>query len=203
MLPGDLNDITVLAYRNNFDTYIKKTESEVSGELKEWIDDYAKLLPVNGRVFELGSASGRDAEYLQGLGFDVFCTDIVDEALTSLAEKGFRAEVYDFRDIPKDEWKHAFDGYFANAVLLHAPKHIFEQALLYTHMILKKGGVAMITFKKGMGQEMVLDKLGAPRYFKYHNEETLKEAISKAPFEVISITHSKDDKFIKLVARAL
>ncbi len=203
MLPGDLNDITVLAYRNNFDTYIKKTTSDVSGELKEWIDDYVKLLPEKGKLFELGSASGRDAEYLQGLGFDVFCTDVVDEALTSLKEKGFETGIYDFRDIPRDEWKHAFDGYFANAVLLHAPKHIFEQALLYAHMIVKRGGVVMMTFKEGMGQEMVVDKLGAPRYFKYHNEATLKDAVSKVPFEIISITYSEEGKFIKLLMRAL
>lgn len=203
MSSGDLNDITVATYRNNFDTYKQKTLKEVVGELKKWFDDYIGYLPKEGKVFELGSATGRDARYMREKGFDLLCTDVIPDALLELQEAGFKTASYDFRDIPRNEWMHAFDGYLADAVLLHAPKHIFDQALLYAHMVLKKGGVAMMIFKEGMGQEMIVDKLGAPRYFKYHNEATLKESVSKVPFEIISITHSNERKLIKLVMRAL
>lgn len=199
----DLNDITVLTYQNNFQKYKDATSEQVSGELKEWIDSFASLLPEKGKVFEIGSATGRDARYLTSLGYDVLCTDVIPLALSALKEEGFSVSSYDFRDLPHEDWKYAFDGYLANAVLLHAPQHIFEQTLQYAHTIVKKGGVVMLVLKSGMGQEMILDKMGAPRYFKYQNDDSLKVAFAKMPFEVISVQHSNPKKWIKVLLRAI
>ena len=101
------------------------------------------------------------------------------------------------------DWIDSYDGYIADAVLLHAPQHIFEQALRYMHIMLKKGGVAMIVLKDGMGQEMTIDKLGTPRYFKYQNEESLRTAFAKMPFEILEILPSVPKKWIKVIVRAL
>jgi SAM-dependent methyltransferase len=199
----DLNDITVATYQNNFQKYKDVTPGIITGELKDWIDSFAKLLPENGKVFEIGSATGRDARYLSSLGYEVMCTDVIREALDTLSGEGFSTSPYDFRDLPREEWKGQFDGYLANAVLLHAPQHIFEQTLQYAHSILKRGGIAVIVLKSGMGQEMILDKMGAPRYFKYQNDDSLKMALAKMPFEVISVTHSEPKKWIRVLLRAV
>lgn len=199
----DLNDITVATYHNNFQKYKDTTTSTVTGEVKAWLDSFASLLPEKGSIIELGSATGRDARYLSSLGYTLMCTDVIKSAVKELAEEGFETSLYDFRDVPEEGWRHRYDGYIANAVLLHAPSHIFEQALRYVHVILKKGGIAMIVLKEGVGQEMTIDKIGAPRYFKYHNEESLKTTLAKMPFEVIEITHSFPKKWIKVLMRAL
>ena len=199
----DLNDITVLTYQNNFQKYADSISSEVTGELKDWLDSFSLLLPEHSQIFELGSATGRDARYLTSLGHHVTCTDVIPEALTKLQEEGLKTTLYDFRDVPEDSWKNAYDGYIADAVLLHAPQHIFEQALRYMHIILKRGGIAMLVLKDGMGQEMTIDKLGTPRYFKYQNEESLRVAFGKMPFEIIEIVPSIPKKWLKVIVRAL
>lgn len=199
----DLNDITVATYQNNFQKYKEVTPETIPGELKDWIDSFEALLPKNGTIFELGCATGRDARYLSSLGYNVTCTDVVTEALNELSCDGFSVASYDFRDLPQEIWMGQFDGYLANAVLLHAPQYIFEQTLQYAHKILKRGGVAMIILKNGMGQEMIVGKLGAPRYFKYHNEENLKTTLAKMPFEIVSITPSSSSEMLRLIIRAL
>lgn len=203
MFSNDLNDITVSTYQNNFQKYKDLTPETLTGELKDWVDSFASLLPERGMVFEIGSATGRDARYLSSLGCKVTCTDVIGEALDVLANEGLTTSLYDFRDIPHEEWRHLYDGYLANAVLLHAPQHIFEQTLQYARTLLKKGGVAMIILKNGMGQEMTLDKMGAPRYFKYQNDDSLKIALAKMPFDVISVAHSCPKKWIKVLLRAV
>ena len=63
----DLNDITVLTYQNNFQKYADSISSEVTGELKDWLDSFSLLLPEHSQIFELGSATGRDARYIHHL----------------------------------------------------------------------------------------------------------------------------------------
>lgn len=199
----DLNDITVATYQNNFQKYKDSTALEVTGELKDWIDSFIACLPEHAHIFELGSATGRDARYIASHGHHVTCTDVIPEALIQLQGEGFETMLYDFRDVPEERLHNKYDGYIADAVLLHAPQHIFEQALRYMHIMLKKGGVAMIVLKDGMGQEMTIDKLGTPRYFKYQNEESLRTAFAKMPFEILEILPSVPKKWIKVIVRAL
>lgn len=199
----DLNDITVLTYQNNFQKYTDSISSEVTGELKDWLDSFAAFLPEHAQIFELGSATGRDARYLTSLGHHITCTDVIPEALEKLKEEGFETIQYDFRDVPNESLHNKYDGYIADAVLLHAPQHIFEQALRYMHIILKRGGTSMLVLKDGMGQEMTIDKLGTPRYFKYQNEESLRAAFGKMPFEIIEITPSVPKKWLKVIVKAL
>jgi SAM-dependent methyltransferase len=199
----DLNDITVSTYQNNFQKYTDSISPDITGELKDWLDSFSVLLPREAKIFELGSATGRDARYLSTLGHHVTCTDVIGEALTKLRDEGFETMHYDFRDVPDESLHNRYDGYIADAVLLHAPQHIFEQALRYMHIILKKGGIAMLVLKDGMGQEMTIDKMGAPRYFKYHNEESLRIALGKMPFEILEILPSVPKKWLKVIVRAL
>ncbi len=72
---------TIQTYRENFVKYLERTHGETLGEFKEWLDSFASHIPREGAIFEIGSASGRDARYLATQGFTVLCTDVVPEAL--------------------------------------------------------------------------------------------------------------------------
>jgi hypothetical protein len=106
-------DQTIQTYNSNFAEYKRTTPNEVSGEFKVRLDKLADLLKadknkkeatenIDVKVFELGSAEGRDARYLRDLGLEVFCTDIILEALESLKKDGFQTAKYDFRDLPDE-----------------------------------------------------------------------------------------------------
>jgi SAM-dependent methyltransferase len=198
----NLNDLTIKTYRENFDKYEERTPKEVSGECKEWIDSFMSYLPEDGTILELGSATGRDARYFVTKGYKVICTDIVPEALERLSQEGFEVSEFDFRNEPKKEWSNCFDGFFANAVLLHAPKDVFEKAVANISKVLKKNGVAGFSLKTGNSEEVTEEKMDAPRYFNYHNEEEIRKLLSNLPFEIVSISYADHNKWLYIIIKA-
>ncbi len=196
------NDITIKTYKENFDKYSERTVSEVSGEFKEWIDNFLNHLPENGSILELGSATGRDARYFASKGYRVTCTDIIPEALEKLSKEGFDTAEFDFRDEPKEEWFNNFDGFFANAVLLHAPQDVFEKAILNISKVLKKDGIATFSLKTGEGEEFTQEKIDAPRYYNYHTEDEIRELISQLPFEILNISYVDNKKWLHVILKS-
>lgn len=197
----NLNDLTIKTYKEGFNKYEDRTPKEVSGEFREWINSFTSHLPENGTILELGSATGRDARYFASKGYKVTCTDIIPEALEKLSQEGFETSEFDFRNEPKEEWNNHFDGFFANAVLLHAPKDVFEKAVANISKVLKKDGVAGFSLKTGEGEEITLEKMDAPRYFRYHTEAEIREILSKLPFDIISISHVDNEKWLHVVMK--
>lgn len=197
----NINDITIKTYRDGFDKYEERTPREVNGEFKGWINSFTGYLPENGTILELGSATGRDARYFASKGYKVTCTDIIPEALEKLSQEGFETSEFDFRNEPKEEWNNHFDGFFANAVLLHAPKDVFEKAVANISKVLKKNGVAGFSLKTGEGEEVTEEKMDAPRYFNYHNEEEIRNMLADLPFEIVSISHTDDGKWLHIIIK--
>lgn len=193
------NNQTIKTYQENFDKYQNRTVNVVDGEFKLWIDSFCSKLPDKAKIFEIGSATGRDAKYFKSQGFDILCTDVIPEALDKLNQEGFKTEYFDFRDKPKEEWLNNFDGFFANAVLLHAPQDIFEEALLNIHNILKSNGVVAFSLKTGQGEEISNEKMDAPRYFKYYSKLELEEILNKFEFNIVSINPADNNKWLHII----
>lgn len=194
-------ETTIATYQQHFDRYVDRTQSEVNGEFKEWMDSFLSYVSPQGKIFEIGSAFGRDARYFREKGYQVTCTDVIPQALEALSADGFETAEFDFRDNPKQEWLGKFDGFFANAVLLHAEPDVFENALENAASMLKEGGVAALSLKTGGGEEMSLEKMDAPRYFRYHTEEEIREILNRLPFDAISINHADNHKWLHIIMR--
>lgn len=197
----DVNDQTIKTYRENFIKYAEKTPQKVSDEFKIWMDYFLSFIPKNGNIFEIGSATGRDASYFKSQGYKVFCTDVISQELQKLSKEGFETAEFDFRDNPKPEWNNRFDGFFANAVLLHATQDIFLKALINISSILKKEGIIAFSLKAGEGEEILSIKMGSPRYFKYYTIENLKEIFNELPYKIIKIFCTNDGKWIQVIAQ--
>jgi len=191
------NDLTIKTYQEG-----KYTEKEVSTEFKEWMNSFLGHLPEGGSILELGSATGRDARYFASKGYKVTCTDVIPEALQKLLKEGFETSEFDFRNEPKEEWFNKFDGFFANAVLLHAPQDVFEKAIANILKVLKKDGVAGFSLKTGEGEGLTDEKMDAPRYFNYHNKEEVRALLSELPFEIVSISHADDNKWLHIIVKS-
>jgi SAM-dependent methyltransferase len=198
---GNLNDETIKTYQENFKKYAEKTPPITSGDFKDWLDLFISLLPKMAKIIELGSATGRDAKYFKSNGFEVFCTDVIPEALENLSKEGFKISIFDFRDDPKNEWTDNFDGLFANAVLLHAPQDIFEKALNNFKRIVKKNGIIAFSLKTGKGEEISIEKMGAPRYFRYHSKDEITKLLSTLNYEIISVKTSSDNKWLRIIIK--
>lgn len=197
-----IQDLTIQTYKENFESYKEKTPNEVSGEFIGLLDDFIQLLPKSAKVFELGSAQGRDARYLRDKGVTVLCTDVIPQALEDLRADNFETSVYDFRDTPKSEWVDSFDGVLAKAVYVHATQEVFEKSLVAMGTLVRVGGVLCSTFKLGSGDEVETEKLGGVRYFKYYSEKELETIVKQyKQFELVDMKVTSDGKWVQMVVR--
>lgn len=194
---------TAETYRKHFRKFIEGTRGidAPNADIRKWVDDFMHYIQKGGYIIEMGSAYGRDADYMKQHGYRVLCTDVAEPALEKLRSKGYNAQLYDVRDAPPIEWRRTFDGYFANAVLLHLTSPAFTTALEHAYDMLKIGGVAAFSVKIGEGEEVTTRKMDAPRYFRYYYKPELEEIISALPFEILQLEYTADEKWIVAILR--
>ena len=70
--------ITLKTYEDGTQKYIDDTRSEVIGEFKTHIDNALAKINKNANILEIGTATGRDADYIESKGYTVTRTDIVE-----------------------------------------------------------------------------------------------------------------------------
>jgi len=110
----------------NFEEYVLHSPKEVSRENKEWIDTALSFISTNFPILEIGSGTGRDADYIESKGFKVLRTDIDERFIAYQKEKV--KEVSNL-DILNDKMKGEYGLVFANAVLHHFDKDTIIQCL--------------------------------------------------------------------------
>lgn len=127
----------------------------------------ARLAP-GARILELGCGGGQDSEEMLRRGFDVVPTDGSPE-LARQAERrlGRRVRVLLFEDLQEVA---AYDGVWAHACLLHAPRPALPGIMDRIHAALRPGGVFYASFKAGETEGR--DSLG--RYFNYLSATELR-----------------------------
>ena len=125
------------------------------------IDRFVAHAPAGGRILELGCGGGQDSAEMLARGFDVVPTDGSPE-LAAEAEKrlGQPVRVLLFEDLAEID---AYDGIWAHACLLHAPRAALPGIIDRIHAALKPGGVFYASFKAGETE----GRDGFGRYFNY------------------------------------
>lgn len=149
-------------------------------ELKE----FSGLCP-QGKIFDVGSGSGRDATLLSNHGYQVTGVDISSSFLELARERSPRANFIEGSVYALPAEDQSFDGVWAAAVLLHIPKKKISQALGEIKRVLRPDGASFISIKKGQGEKMLTDRLGERFYAFWQPNEFIK-VLNKAGFKVIS-----------------
>jgi SAM-dependent methyltransferase len=196
-------DQTSQTYKEHFHKFIEGTRGldAPNADIRKWIDAFLHHIAKGGLIIEMGSAFGRDADYMKSKGYKIVCTDIAEPALEKLNRKGYETHMYDVRDAVPEEWRRRFDGYFANAVLLHLTDTAFREALTNAYDMLKHGGVAAFSLKIGIGDEVTSRKMDAPRYFRYYYKPEVEAIIGELPFDIISLEYTADEQWSVAILR--
>lgn len=195
------NDRTVESYNAHIQEYIDGTPHEVLGVVKDWLDGSLADVPKDARILEFGSAFGRDAKYLAGLGYTVECTDATPAFVDLLQQKGFDAKVL---NAITDELPQGLDFVLANAVLLHFNR---DEAVLVIKKVfdsLNTNGKFAFTLIQGEGEGWSEKKLGAPRFFCYWTEPQIRDVLESTGFGDVEISGDKaaaNATWLQIVAR--
>lgn len=180
------NSRTLQSYQNKTQEYVDGTPG-IDSVIKKWLDASLKLIPKEGKILEVGSGFGRDAEYIREKGFDIECSDAVPNFVELLQKKGFKTRTL---DLLHDQIDSGYDMVLADAVLLHFTPEESESVTQKVHKALKPGGIFALRMKQGDGAAWTEEKLGEPRYFYYWNVDELRGMLTACGFGWLSMTES-------------
>lgn len=181
----DPNYSTLKTYEKHFREYILNTPSTYTPAhkpLQKWIDVSLLFVRPSGKVLEIGSATPRDASYIQSKGMDVTCSDATPSFVKYLRECGMNAILL---NILKDPIPGQYDMIFANAVVPHFTREQFESILKKVYDTLPSGGIFAFSAKQGYGEEWVHEKIGGTRFIHYWQPPELEEVVRDAGFTIV------------------
>jgi len=152
---------TVNFYNKNAKEYFDTT---IKGNMQLSYDKFLKYIPQNGYILDFGCGSGRDSKYFIENGYKIKAIDGSLE-LCLLAEKylDHKVEHMYFKELDD---KNIYDGIWSCASILHLKEYEFLEVLKKMVYALKTEGIMYISFKDGIGQEIING-----RYFKYYTKE--------------------------------
>lgn len=141
--------------------------------------------PAGGAVLELGTGNGRDAAAMLAAGFAVTASDASPElAAQAQARLGRPVRIMAFHEL--DEVA-AYDGVWACACLLHAPRGELTDDLARIFRALRPGGLLTASFKAGDSEGR--DQFG--RYYNYISADQLRaHADAAGPWASIDISEN-------------
>jgi SAM-dependent methyltransferase len=154
--------------------------------VETWVDAFLARVPPQSRVLDLGCGNGSIvARRLVAAGHDVVGVDIsqaqLDRAGVNVPElalvKGDALEI----ELPEE----SFDGIVSTFLFGHVPRA--EQLLLLERCRdwLRPGGLLLVTMGVGDSPDEVEPEwLGAPMFFASFDEETNRNLVEQAGFDV-------------------
>ena len=157
-----------------------------------------ELAPAGG-MLEVGSADGRDALVLEGLGRQVRRTDATRAFVDLLRLDEQQAEVL---NVLTDDLGGPYAGVLADAVFLHFTPAQLSGVLGRVRESLSPGRVLAFSVKVGQGTEWSSHKLGAPRFFQYWQEEPLRGLLADCGFDVLDLTTETGGVWVWLLVLA-
>ncbi len=184
---------TLKFYADNAATYVRHAKGATPQ-----LAGFMALLQPGTEVLELGTGNGRDAAAMLAAGFAVTPSDASPElAAEAQARLGIPVRIMAFHEL---EDTAAYDGVWACAALLHAPRDELTDDLARIHRSLRPGGHFMASFKAGNDEGR--DGLG--RYYNYLDAEQLRAHMAAAaPWSQIDISENDGSGYDRLPTRWL
>lgn len=174
---------TLETYNQATDAYIGGTVSVTDGMQKLWIDRIFEGVPKSARVLEIGSATGRDAQYITSLGYKVDLSDASDGFVQHLRKAGHPAKYLNIVEKPPNG---QYDMILAIAVFVHFTRADIELAMLNLAGALAPDGRLVFSVIPGQGEKWTTAKMGKERYFNYWSEGDIVEIVEAAGLTLVS-----------------
>jgi len=142
-------DQTLQSYEGSARDYDKLVDAHRPPHILRALQQLVDAVPPGGRVLEIGSGPGRDADVLESLGLAVRRTDATQAFVDLMTERGKRAELL---NVVTDELGGPYHGVLAMGVLIHVDRHQLDAVLRKIHAALRPGGAFLAAMRRGEGE---------------------------------------------------
>lgn len=146
-------------------------------------------LPKNAKVFEIGSGEGKNAKFMQDLGFNVIASDTADDFIEATRKLGVNTIQFDALE---DDFSEKYSGMFCWRVFVHFTKEDAKKIIQKAYNALEDNGIfifnAINRETKNVDNEWVDFEgeyhMGVERYYNYFSEEDFNDIINKTDFKI-------------------
>lgn len=190
------NQTTIQAYEKVAQGYVDLRKQEFKSLVaqkindlhQKWLQKTLANVSKEAKLFEIGSGSGRDAMYIQSLGYTIQPTDAAQSFLKIMRDNGLNPIKF---DLITDNFNEKYDYILANAVLVHFTKADVELVVRKIHDALNDKGIFALAVKYKAdhegGEWLDADELGEKRFFNYYDKESITALLEYNGFIIKSI----------------
>ncbi len=189
-----------------YDNYAKIYADYTYGKLMQFqLNNFISMLPKKAKVLDIGSGSGRDAQYFHDYGLEVTSIDISENMLKE-AKKRVENIKFIKMDMCNLEFENnSFDGIWIMASLSDIERKESLSVLQEISKILKEKGVLYIAVKEGTTEEVVNKPQynNSPRYYTFYTKVELENKLKKAGFSILSAQTTEDQgtKWVEIFSK--
>lgn len=127
-------------------------------------------------VLEVGSGTGRDADFVESLGATVRRTDATEAFLDLQRARGREVERL---DLLTDDLAGPYDAVLALCVLIHIPRIAVDDVLCRIADALRPGGAFLVSMREGAGET------GGGYHTVYWSRDGFAERLQSARLEIV------------------
>lgn len=177
-----MDQATIQTYNKYYKIYDQEVFDFWNNFPKTTVNEFCKRLG-DKRILDLGSGSGRDALILKNQGLNVVCCDASIEMIKITKGLGFESIESDFNNLKLKE--NSFGGIWAYTSLLHIKKDEVKKVLKKIYKSIRPNGVFLIGLIEGVfeGKIEKENMPGEKRYFKYYEENEIREMMEEVGFK--------------------
>ena len=140
---------TINAYEDYAERYDALVRHVPNQREQKWLKRLVAITGPGGRILEVGSGPGYDADFVEGFGVQVRRTDATKRFLELQAARGKHGE---FLDLITDDLGGPYDAVLALCVLIHVPREQTDQVLAKIVGSLRPGGAFLVSMRIGDGE---------------------------------------------------
>jgi 2-polyprenyl-3-methyl-5-hydroxy-6-metoxy-1,4-benzoquinol methylase len=181
------NDRTVAAYENYARRYAANVSPQPSESGASALRRLADMMPSGGRVLDIGSGPGWDADFLEGLGVRVHRTDVTQSFRDFQTERGRQVDAL---DVLTEEIAATYDGILMLCVLQHFERAELDGVLHKLVHALRDEGAMLLSHPVGEDEFWENTASGDYRVVRW-SSAALDERLRQAGF-VVTWDNSED-----------
>jgi 2-polyprenyl-3-methyl-5-hydroxy-6-metoxy-1,4-benzoquinol methylase len=197
--PEDENRRTVEAYDVYADRYAEVTRESHFESRDEALDVFMARVKPKGRILEVASGPGWDADVMESRGLNVRRTDISEGFIAVQAKRGKRVERL---DLIEDDLGGPYDGLVALYMIQHIARPLVDGVIARMAAALVPDGLLLFSFQLGEGERVDAGTGGDYHIVMWPREE-MEAMLVRHGLEIVRerTEDGREARWVTLVAR--